>query len=124
MNDINYNHRFFAPVTNTENGEVDSSTLFHYRQEGDIVWATYEGGNVRFGTLIATVDQSGCLEMRYSHVNRNNELMTGECRSVPEVLPDRRLRLHERWHWTSGDLSHGESIVEEVKGAITEGKQM
>ena len=118
----NYNDRFFAPVANTENGEVDSSTLFHYRQEGDIVWATYGGGDVLFGTLVATVDQSGCLDMRYSHVNRNNQLMTGECRSVPEVLPDGRLRLHEKWQWTSGDGSHGESIVEEVKSGGSQGK--
>jgi hypothetical protein len=122
MNGIDYNDRCFAPVANTENGEVDSSTLFHYRQEGDIVWATYEGGDVRFGTLIAKVDEAGRLDMRYSHVNRKGQLMTGLCRSVPEILSDGRLRLRESWQWTSGDCSSGESIVEEVKSESPEGK--
>ncbi|HEX8141346.1 MAG TPA: hypothetical protein VF553_02045 [Pyrinomonadaceae bacterium] len=122
MKGINYNGRFFAPVANTENGEVDSSTLFHYYQEGEIVWATYEGGDVRFGTLIAKVDEAGCLDMRYSHVNRDGQLMTGRCKSVPELLPDGRLRLRENWQWTSGDCSSGESIVEEVKSGSSEGK--
>ena len=116
MKGPDYNNRFFAPVSNTENGEVDSSTVFHYRQAGDIVWATYEGGDIRFGTLIATADEAGRLDMRYSHVNRRGELMTGRCESTPEVLPDGRLRLRERWRWTSGDGSGGESVVEEIRG--------
>jgi hypothetical protein len=115
MKGINYNDRFFAPVSNTGNGEVGSSTLFHYRQAGGVVWATYAGGDIRFGTLIATVDEDGRLDMRYSHVNRGGELMTGRCESTPEALPDGRLRLYERWQWTSGDGSRGESIVEEVR---------
>lgn len=52
--------------------------------------------------------------MRYQHVNAEGELMTGICRSTPEVLADGRIRLHEKWRWTSGDLSSGESIIEEV----------
>lgn len=116
MKGIDYNDRFFAPVSNTDNGEVGSSTVFHYRQVGGVVWATYQGGDIRFGTLIATVDEAGRLDVRYSHVNRGGGLMTGRCESTPEVLPDGRLRLHERWQWTSGDGSRGESIVEEVRG--------
>ncbi|HEX8556660.1 MAG TPA: hypothetical protein VF668_01085 [Pyrinomonadaceae bacterium] len=115
MKGVNYNERFFAPVSNTDNGEAGPSTTFHYRQAGGVVWATYEGGDISFGTLIATVDEAGRLDMRYSHVNRGGELMTGRCESTPEALPDGRLRLHERWQWTSGDNSRGESIVEEVR---------
>ena len=33
--------------------------------------------------------------MRYHQVNDRGELMTGVCRSTPEVLPDGRIRLHE-----------------------------
>jgi hypothetical protein len=111
---INYNGRRFVGVANSANGEVSSRTVFHYRQQDDVVWATYEGGGVRFGTLVATVDRAGQLDMRYSHVNASGELMTGTCQSKPEVLLDGRLRLHECWQWTSGDKSRGESIVEEV----------
>jgi hypothetical protein len=31
-------------------------------------------------------------------------------------LPNGRLRLHEEWQWTNGDLSKGRSIVEEIAG--------
>jgi len=40
--------------------------------------------------------------------------MTGICKSKPEILPNGKIRLHERWQWTSGDLSLGQSIIEEL----------
>lgn len=114
-----YDNKILTSLSNTPNGEVGSDTTFHYHQEGNIVWAEYSGGSVVRGTLIATVREGaeveGTLDMRYQHVNKEGGLMTGRCISVPEVLEDGRLRLHETWEWTSGDRSRGESVVEEVR---------
>ena len=111
---IDYEGRTFRSVSNSDTGEVGADTYFHYHQKDDLVWAEYSGGELRFGTLIAMVAPDGSLDMRYQHVNKKGELMTGVCRSNPEILPDGRLRLHEKWQWTSGDLSAGESIIEEI----------
>ncbi len=111
---VAYSGRRFRSVENSFTGEVGPETVFDYRQEDDLVWATYGGGTVRFGTLVATADAEGRLDVRYGHVNRGGDLMTGECRTTPEVLPDGRLRLHEEWRWTSGDGSSGRSVVEEI----------
>ena len=110
---IHYDQKVFRSSSNTDNGDVDTETLFYYHQQGDIVWAEYAGGSVVRGSLIAKADSRGVLDMRYHHLNRNGELMTGVCRSVPELLPDGRIRLHESWQWTSGDGSSGQSVVEE-----------
>lgn len=111
----NYEGKIFISKSNTANGEVDSSTRFEYHQsdDGPIVWAEYKGGSIVKGFLIATVKSDGSLDARYEHVNVENVLMTGRCISTPEQLSDGRLRLHERWQWTSGDLSAGTSVVEE-----------
>ncbi len=111
---INYQGKTFRPVVNASNGEVTDATVFHYRQAGNIVTADYAGGSIMSGHLIALVDADGCLDMRYHQVNDRGELRTGICRSVPERLPNGRLRLHETWHWTSGDQSQGISVIEEV----------
>lgn len=111
---INYNNRVFKSVRNTSNGEVSAETIFHYYQENDIVWATYKGGAILFGNLIAKIDAQGCLHMRYQHINDDNDFRTGECVSKPEELEDGRLRMHETWQWTSGDYSKGTSILEEI----------
>jgi hypothetical protein len=31
------------------------------------------------------------------------------------MLPDGRLRLHEKWKWSDLELTEGHSIIEEVK---------
>jgi hypothetical protein len=111
---INYDGRKFCPVETSSKGEVNRETVFTYRQDGNLVWAEYGGGDVVRGTLIANCDENGRLDMRCQHINTRGELMTGICNSVPERLPDGRLRLHEKWRWTCGDLSAGESIVDEI----------
>jgi len=85
------------------------------RQTGRIVTCRYSGGRIVSGQFIALVDEAGRLDMRYHEVNDRGELMTGVCRSTPELLPDGRIRLHEVWRWTSGDGSSGRSVLEEVR---------
>lgn len=114
MAGLNYNGRIFRSCSNTAEGEVDARTTFRYRQQGDIVWAEYAGGKIRFGQLIGMVLPDGKLELRYQHVNEAGELMTGLCLSTPTVLPDGRLRLYESWQWTCGDRASGESVIEEI----------
>jgi hypothetical protein len=110
---MNYNDKKFRPISNTENGETSNKTLFHYKQVGNILTSEYSGGNILYGHLIGLVDKSGNIEMRYHQVNDNNELMTGMCISIPEILENGKIRLHENWKWTSGDQTKGTSIIEE-----------
>lgn len=111
---VNYDNRSFRSISNSETGEVGGETLFRYHQEDNIVWAEYSGGEIVRGTLIAKVLPDDSLEMRYQHINRWGELMTGVCKSIPERLTDGRIRLYETWQWTSGDQSSGESVIEEI----------
>jgi len=107
-------------MTNSETGDVGSGTTFRYHQRGDIVWATYEGGAVALGTLIARVQRDGSLEMRYQHVTADGAIKTGKCLSRPEILVDGRIRLHEQWQWTEGGTEAGESVIEEVDQSNSE----
>lgn len=111
---INYNGKMFRLIESSTNGEVSSETKFYYKQREDIVWATYKGGVVRYGTLIGLVSENGHLHFNYQHINQNNEIQTGVCSSEPEFLPNGRIRLLEKWQWTSGEQTKGESIVEEI----------
>lgn len=110
---INYNNKIFKPVSNSENGETSGETVFHYKQQGNILTSQYSGGKIVTGHLIGLVDEEGIIEMRYHQVNEKGELMTGTCTSKPEILENGKIRLHEIWQWTSGDHSKGNSIIEE-----------
>jgi hypothetical protein len=111
---MNYDGRRFRPVETTPNGEVNGATLFVYRQRGDLLEGSYEGGGIRCGQMLGLVFDGGELEFCYQHLTVDGKMRTGKCRSVPEILEDGRLRLRESWNWTSGDCSGGSSIVEEV----------
>lgn len=74
---ICYEGKFFVPVTNTENGEVDNQTLFAYHQNGNILWAEYYGGGIKKGTMIGIVELNGELDFYYQHINQNSDISNG-----------------------------------------------
>ena len=111
---INYNDKKFKAVRNTVNGETSEDTIFHYMQAKNIVTATYSGGQIVEGHLMGLVSKDGEINMRYHQVNTNGNLMTGVCKSIPEIISNGKIRLHEEWQWTSGDKSKGNSIIEEL----------
>lgn len=111
---MNYEGKKFRPIYNTINGETSSETIFLYKQNGSILTCEYAGGKILRGHLIGLVNDSGEIDMRYHQINTSGELMTGICKSVPEMMENGKIRLHEKWQWTSGDCSKGESILEEI----------
>jgi len=111
---INYHNKIFRPISNTENGETSNETIFLYIQVGNILTAEYSGGKISKGHLIGIVDDNGIIDMRYHQVNDKGELMTGICKSIPEILASGKIRLYETWEWTSDDKSKGQSIIEEI----------
>lgn len=112
--DICYDGRRFIPKMNSENGEVSEQTTFTYHQNGKLLWADYSGGDILRGSLIGTVSINGELDFVYHHMNQDMQIKTGKCHSVPTVLEDGRIELSEKWEWTSGNYSEGESLLVEV----------
>jgi len=113
---ISYNGRIFTSIENTSNGEVNGQTIFHYHQEGKIVWAEYSGGEIKRGYLIGKVLDGGKLDFVYQHINDKDMIRIGKCKSSPNILPNGRIQMKEIWQWLNGDNSCGESIIEEVEG--------
>ena len=111
---MNYNNKFFRSIANSENGETSIETVFEYIQKDNILTSTYSGGQIIYGHLIGLVDGDGNIEMSYHQINKSGEIMTGNCKSTPEIMPSGKIRLHESWQWTSGDKSIGKSVLEEI----------
>lgn len=111
-NTFNLNSKKFKSISSSNNGEVSSSTVFEYRQKGNVIWATYEGGEILFGTLSGRIDEEKLI-FTYQHQNTNGAFKTGKCNSVIEKK-DGKLILSETWEWTCDDYSKGKSILEEI----------
>lgn len=109
--------RRFRVLSNSAHGDVGAGLVFTYRQQGRRVWSFYEGAGAtppRFGMLVAAMDDAGALDMRYQHLDAAGVLRTGRCLSTPRTLGSGRLRYDEAWEWTNGELSRGESVLEEA----------
>lgn len=107
---INYNGRLFRPVTDTP----AETPVARYHQTQDLLWGEFSGGEVRRGSLTGTCDDDGVLRFAYCMVVDGGEVVTGLCRSVPEVLPDGRIRLTEYWERFGAGASQGVSALEEL----------
>jgi mannose-6-phosphate isomerase-like protein (cupin superfamily) len=104
--------RRFAPTGDVVGGEVGADTVFRYHQADEVVWAEYDGGRVRHGTLVGTRNGDE-LDFRYTQLTTDGQTATGRCRSRITLLDDGRLRLDESWEWESRNGS-GTSVVEEL----------
>lgn len=111
---MNYDNKRFRLVQNSENAETSEEIVFEYEQDGKILTCSYEGGEIIKGHLIGLVSKEGVINMRYHQINKNGELNTGLCLSKPDTMKNGKIRLHETWQWTSGDLSKGSSVLEEI----------
>ena len=111
---MNYNNKKFRLVKASGNSELSNDTVFNYHQHKNILTCDYHGAEIVKGHLIGKVDNKGNIDIRYHQINLKGELMTGICKSKPEILSNCKVRLFEQWKWTSGSCEEGQSIIEEI----------
>ncbi|MGF1425975.1 hypothetical protein [Kitasatospora sp. LaBMicrA B282] len=86
-----------------------------YRQQGDLLWAEFSGGEIRHGSLSGLCGPDGVLEFGYTMVRTDGAVISGRSVSRPELLADGRIRLHERWERYGAHAERGTSALEEVR---------
>jgi hypothetical protein len=111
---INLDGRVFAALSNSENGEVDESTLFYYHQKDGSIWADYSGDEITRGHLLGKQLKDGSFDFVYHHINSEGKVKLGRCLSVAVLLEDGKIKLVEKWQWLCDDMSKGESELIEV----------
>jgi len=87
-----------------------------YHRDGELVWAEFAGGEVRRGSLAGTCGPDGVLDFACSMVLDGGRVVSEHSVSTPEVLPDGRIRLHERWERFGAHAEQGTSRIGEIGG--------
>lgn len=108
---INYDGKRFRKVLD---GPADDAPIALYRQQGDLVWAEFAGGDVRRGSLAGTRDADGVISFSYSMVLEDGRVISGRSVNTPQMLDDGRIRLHESWERYGTHATSGVSYIEEV----------
>lgn len=110
---ISLDGRTLVGVENVEQGEVSGATQFHFKQDGNRIYAHYSGGEITDGHLVGTLDGTQW-DIRYVQINEKGETATGHSIGEIELLEDGRVRVEDQWEWESKDGT-GESVLEEVE---------
>ena len=111
---INYDGRTFRSAAAETAGADGAGPVGHYHQDGDVVWAEFAGGTVVRGSLVGNCGGDGVLDLAYSQLLSTGEVIAGRCTSVPDVLEDGRIRLHEHWERLGPRPGTGVSVIEEL----------
>ncbi len=108
MGKIDFNNKMFSLVDNSKNGKVDTSTVFKYKQEGDLVTADYYGGTIKYGKIIAQLKDKK-LHMLYQCITIDNELKAGKALADITFTEENKIALSLNWEWLNGDNEKGVS---------------
>jgi hypothetical protein len=112
---IDYDGRRFSPLTS------GPRPVASYHQQGDLIWGEFAGGEVRRGSLAGSTDADGVIRFGYCMVLDTGAVLLGDCRSVPEILPDGRIRLTEYWQRYGDGAGSGISYLEELALEVGDG---
>ena len=108
MSEFNFHNKTFYLVENSESGKVNADTVFNYQQKENIVTADYSGGTIKYGKIIATLDNN-ILHMLYQCVTSENELKAGKAIAKISLTETYKIHLKLNWQWLNGNQEKGVS---------------
>ena len=103
--------RMFVSSTG-DGGVVDAETRVVFVQRGPRVVGKYRGGSIRRGVLAGAVSDR-VLTFRYLQVELSGGIHGGRSTCEISRTPDGRLRILERFAWTTRDGS-GTNVFDEL----------
>ncbi|KFF10093.1 hypothetical protein [Flavobacterium hydatis] len=113
MIDFNFNNKKFALIQNSDNGQVNTETIFNYKQNDNLVTADYFGGTIRYGKVIAEL-KGDELNMLYQCLTTDNQLKAGKAIAKIELTENNKIKLSLNWEWLTNGNDKGKSEYIEI----------
>lgn len=100
--------RFLAQA-NTANGTINTETEMHFTEDADIIRASYAGGSIVRGDVMARWTGAMQIDMCYHCLTASDALQAGKAKAHFDRTSDGRLAMRLDWQWLTGDRTKGES---------------
>ena len=114
MNKFDFNNKRFALIQNSDNGAVNTETIFNYKQDDNLVTADYFGGIIKYGKIIAELKDDK-LNMLYQCLTTNNELKAGKALAQITLTENSKIKLSLDWEWLTNGNDKGKSEYIEIE---------
>ena len=106
--------RTFHAVSNSSHGQSGPATEMRFTSDDEYATATYAGGGVRLGQVLARRTDDDALDVHYHGGSASGEIRAGHGRATFAADQQGRLRMFIEWQWLSGDHTTGHSEWVEV----------
>ena len=113
MNNYDFNNKKFALIENSESGQVNSETVFEYKQQDNLVTADYFGGTIKYGKIIADLKDDE-LNMLYQCLTIDNQLKAGKAIAKISLTDKGKIKLCLNWEWLTNGSEKGVSEYIEI----------
>ncbi|AWK06606.1 hypothetical protein HYN56_21180 [Flavobacterium crocinum] len=113
MSRFNFSNKKFALIQNSDNGQVNTETVFNYNQEENLVTADYFGGTIKYGKIIADLKDSE-LHMLYQCLTTDNQLKAGKAIAQITLTENNKIKLSLDWEWLTNGNEKGKSEYIEI----------
>jgi hypothetical protein len=114
MNKFNFDNKRFALIQNSGSGQVNSETIFEYKQQDNLVTADYYGGTIKYGKIIADLKDDE-LNMLYQCLTINNQLKAGKAIAKISLSETGKMKLSLNWEWLTNGSEKGNSEYIEIE---------
>ncbi|MEG1237458.1 MAG: hypothetical protein RSD30_07850 [Flavobacterium sp.] len=114
MSKFNFKNKKFALIQNSDNGQVNTETVFNYNQDGNLVTADYFGGTIKYGKIIADLKDNE-LNMLYQCLTTDNELKAGKALAQISLTENDKIKLSLDWEWLTNGNDKGKSEYIEIE---------
>lgn len=113
MKTFDFNNKRFALIQNSDNGQVNTETIFNYKQDDNLVTADYFGGSIKYGKIIAEL-KGDQLNMLYQCFTTDNQLKAGKALAQIELTESGKIKLYLNWQWLTDGNDKGISEYIEI----------
>lgn len=114
MTKFNFNNKRFALIQNSDNGQVNTETIFNYKQDDNLVTADYFGGTIKYGKIIAAL-KGDELNMLYQCLTADNQLKAGKALAQITLTENGKIKLSLDWEWLTNGNDKGKSEYIEIE---------
>jgi hypothetical protein len=113
MKHFDFNNKKFALIQNSSNGQVNTDTIFEYKQDDNLVTADYYGGSIKYGKIIAKLTGEQ-LEMLYQCLTTDNQMKAGKAIGQISLTENNKIKLSLEWEWLTNSSEKGKSEYIEI----------
>ncbi|MFK7915977.1 MAG: hypothetical protein AB8B93_18840 [Pseudomonadales bacterium] len=107
--ELNLAGKTFRAQAETAQGTVDTETTMVFTQDTDVILATYQGGSIVTGYVLARWTGTMQVAMCYHCLTASDALQAGKGKARFDRTSDGRLAMRLDWQWLTGDRTRGES---------------